>query len=96
MTLSFKGRMAAQPTWHPDEQGLVFALQSLPEKNFDLYSLEIESKCLKRLTYEKTDSYWPDFNSTGSELLLTSLKSGKKQIYKMKYAPPSSCEDSLQ
>ena len=54
MTLSFKGRMAAQPTWHPDEQGLVFALQSLPEKkNFDLYSLEIESKCLKDLPMRK-------------------------------------------
>lgn len=78
------------PTWHPQGKEIVFA-SNRDGATTELYSIDIDTKCVKRLTTNLGDKTQPDVSADGTKLAFTLSQSGKHQIYVMDYQPPAVC-----
>jgi Tol biopolymer transport system component len=95
--LPASGSHQLMPTFNPKNSNeIVFSSDRdsalLPHPQFDLYALEIEAKCLKRLTETATvDETDPVFRPDGAALAFTSTSSGSAQIYLADYKSAAAC-----
>ncbi len=76
--------------WSPDSKTIVFS-SNRAGKDFDLYVVDREGKCLRRLTDISGDELYPSFNTDGSKLLFTGNQTGTNQIYLMDFKPGDAC-----
>lgn len=83
------------PAWHPDNKIIIFSSNFEDEKNFDLYSYNLETKCAKRLTTHEAVDKEPAFSPDGKKIAFTSSRNGTDQIYIMDFAPPDACMNLL-
>ncbi len=81
----------AQPSWNSDSKTLIFSSNFENEKNFEIYTYNIEDKCLKKLTQNDAIDKEPSFSPDGKRILFTSDRSGKDQLYLMDYVVPAPC-----
>jgi Tol biopolymer transport system component len=80
------------PVWHPSGDAIVFASNRAGSR-FNLYSIDPEGKCLKRITDSDFDQLQPAISADGKYLLFTSRHSGQLHLYLLDYRPPSDCLD---
>jgi Tol biopolymer transport system component len=79
------------PAWHPQGKEIIFASTRGGGTGFDLYSIDIEGKCLKRLTSGPGDKTQPTLNGDASKLAFTYNQGGKHQIYVTDFKPATEC-----
>ena len=86
--VTFAGRYNSNPTWAPDGKTLVFA--SYTKGHYDLFSLDMATQKIKRLTsFRKKNGRWashesPSFSPDGRFLVFASdRQSTHKQLYIM-------------
>ena len=79
-----------QPTWHPGGQEVIFSANRAG-KFYNLYSIDREGKCLKRLTTAEFDQTSPAFSPDGKYLLFTGRRNGQSHLYIIGYQPPADC-----
>ncbi len=83
------------PAWNSDNKTVIFSSNFEDEKNFDLYTYNIESKCIKKLTMHEAVDKEPSFGPDGKKIVFTSNRNGTDQIYVMDFAPPEACMNLL-
>jgi len=80
--LTFEGRYNQEPAWSP--KGDLIAFCGRDERNvFDVFTVEVATGKIKRLTDSKGNSDRPAWSPTGRHLLFASTRTGKKQIWMM-------------
>lgn len=93
--LTTKSSVVLNPSFHPNNQDLVFSSNRSDEKHLKLFSIDIKTKCLKQLTEGDSDDNYPAFSPDGKQLLFTSNINGRNQIYLTDYSPPQNCLNEL-
>ncbi|MCK6508767.1 hypothetical protein L6R29_02220 [Myxococcota bacterium] len=91
--LTFKSGIHWAPFWHPSEKWVLFSANSDDRKNFELYLVNTEGTCLKRLTYSHAQDVLPVFSPDGKQIAFTARKGRYSQLYIMPFVMPSHCED---
>lgn len=81
ISLSEKIARHLSPSWHPDNDHIIFASDRSGEGNLDLYIYSAKTKCLTRVTQTKADENSPVLSPDGKKLVFTSNVSGRNQIY---------------
>ncbi|OQW50395.1 MAG: hypothetical protein A4S09_00975 [Proteobacteria bacterium SG_bin7] len=79
------------PSWHPDNKTLIFSSNFEDEKNFELYTYNFETKCVKKLTQDEAIDREPAFSPDGKKIIFTSNRNGSDQIYLMDFVTPDAC-----
>lgn len=79
------------PSFHPDGKRIVFSSNRDDPKNFDLYLIDIEGRCLKRLTHHPKADVLPIFSPDGKSIVFTSNRGGNNQLYLMPFVEPEGC-----
>ncbi|MCH7761404.1 PD40 domain-containing protein [candidate division TA06 bacterium] len=75
------------PFFHPDGKTIIFSSNMADPENFDLYTIQIDGKGLKRLTTDPGFDALPVFSPDGKKIVFTSNRSGKSNLYMMDYNP---------
>ncbi len=91
--LTFKAGIHWAPFWHPSEKWVLFSANSDDRKNFELYLVNTEGTCLKRLTYSHAQDVLPVFSPDGKHIAFTSRKGRYSQLYIMPFVMPNHCDD---
>jgi Tol biopolymer transport system component len=85
-----------EPAWHPNGEEIIFTSNrdAIPQdsKNYEIYIAKIDGTCQRRLTYHSAIDRSPEISIDGRQIVFTSLRSGKKQIYLTELNPPP-CPD---
>ena len=68
-----------QPGFSPDGQRVVFT--SDRSGNFDVWSLELSTRAVRRLTFDAADDWDPSWSPDGKHLLWSSNRSGNYEIW---------------
>ena len=68
-----------QPGFSPDGQRVVFT--SDRSGNFDIWSLELATRAVRRLTFDAADDWDPHWSPDGKHLLWSSNRSGNYEIW---------------
>ncbi|MDZ4677769.1 MAG: hypothetical protein SGI74_09700 [Oligoflexia bacterium] len=79
------------PSWSPDGNKIIFSSNRDDNKNFELYLMNADGTCLKRLTYVGGTDLMPSFSPDGKKILFTSDRTGTSQIYLMDLQEPQEC-----
>lgn len=80
------------PTWTTDSKRIVFASNRLDDDNFEIYSINADGTCLKRLTYMEGVDWMPSLSKDGKQMLFVSFRTGVSHVYMTIFSEPSSCE----
>lgn len=75
---SFDG-IASSPSWHPNGKSLLLTLSK--NGNKDIYSYNLASKNLSRLTHNPSIDTEASYSADGRRIVFTSNRSGQVQIY---------------
>jgi TolB protein len=75
------------PGWSPDGGTLAITL-SRKDGDVDIYTLQLSSQLLTRMTFDPGIDTEPTFSADGSKLYFTSDRSGSPQIYELTVAAP--------
>lgn len=79
-----------QPTWHPNGRDIIFSAN--PDgKYFNLYSIDRDGKCLKRLTVTPSDQLQPTVSPDGQRVLFTGRRGETNQLFVIDYRPGDAC-----
>jgi TolB protein len=78
-TLPFFDGIASAPAWHPNGESLILTLSK--KGNKDIYSYQLESQKLTRLTHDTGIDTEASYSSDGEQIAFTSNRSGQVQIY---------------
>jgi len=81
------------PTWTPDGQTLVFSANYPDPLNFELYSVQRDATCLRRLTYRFGPDLFPDLQKSGQRLIWTVREKDQFQVAMMDYPLSVACFD---
>jgi hypothetical protein len=79
------------PAWHPSDPVMIFSSNRFGEGSFEILTLDLATKCLKRWTYHSASDTLPSFSQDGSAILFTSDRTGSKQIYQLPYDKAIPC-----
>jgi Tol biopolymer transport system component len=79
-----------QPTWHPNGRDIIFSANR-DGKNFNLYVIDREGKCLKRLTVTPSDQMQPTVSPDGQRVLFTGRSTESSQLFVIDYRPGDIC-----
>lgn len=77
------------------EAELLFSSNLDDKNNFELYSLNLEDQCLKRLTYNSSQDLNPSYYASSNSILFSSDRSGQSQVYLMDFKDYKACPRSL-
>lgn len=77
------------PHFSPDGKTILFSSNLDDEKNYELYSMNVDGSCLGRLTYSLGQDLLPFFSIDGKSIYFTSQRTGQFQIYIQDYRPPA-------
>ncbi len=77
--------------WHPNSKEIFFSARQEDIPNWEIYSMNIENTCIKRLSYHEADDSQVSIHPNGKELLFMSTRSGISQIYQMPIKAPKDC-----
>ena len=70
------------PSFSPDGKIIIFASNHL-DHNYEIYSLELTSKKMTRLTQEPRLDAYPNFSPDGQKIIFVSNRSGTQQLWVM-------------
>lgn len=93
--LTTKAALYLTPYFNPTSKEFVFSSNRGDGLHFNLYTLDIQGLCLKRLTDNPFDEILPAFSPDGKQILFTSNLSGKNQVYLIDYISPHACLDEI-
>jgi len=79
--LQQNGRYFADVAISPNGKTLLVISQYEDEKNKDVYELDLEKKCRRRLTFHPLEESSPSFGPGETSLFFVSHRSGRGQIY---------------
>ena len=79
-----------QPTWHPNGRDIIFSANR-DGKYFNLYSIDRDGKCLKRLTVTTSDQLQPTVSPDGQRVLFTGRRGEANQLFIIDYRPGETC-----
>jgi len=81
--LTFQGRYNQTPDWSP--RGDVIAFTGRDERNvFDLFTVDVATKQIRRLTQDEGHNEEPSFSSNGRHILFVSTRDGaRRQLWLM-------------
>jgi TolB protein len=78
----FHGSYNQTPCWSP--RGDVIAFTARDERNaFDLFTVDVQSKKVKRLTQDAGNNEHPSFSPNGRHIIFTSTRGGKTRLWLM-------------
>ena len=80
--LTSPGFIDRSPSWSPKADAVIFS-SNRGGKNLDLYLIDRNGSCLKRLTQTTTDLSFPAISPDGTKIAFSSRASGQYQIYLM-------------
>jgi Tol biopolymer transport system component len=89
------------PFWHPEGKKIIFSSNrrlsndSDKKPKFEIYQMNADGTCLKRLTDGPGANILPSFSPDGKKISYTSNRTGKSQIYVMDYNEPKDCLPDL-
>lgn len=86
------------PFWHPSGQWILFSSNHETtyqnRRNFDLYLINTQGTCIKKLTNHPAADVLPVFSNDGRWISFTSKRVGNEsQIYRMPFVMPQGCVD---
>ncbi len=90
--LSGAGTMI-HPSWHPNGTDIVFS-SNRDGKFFNLYSIDREGKCLKRLTTIEMDQTQPQVSPDGQRIVFTGKKGESQHLFAIDYKSDGPCLNS--
>ena len=80
--LTFQGNYNQTPSWSP--RGDLIAFTARDERNaFDLFTVQVDSGKISRLTQDQANNEEPSFSPNGRLILFTSTRGGPSQLYVM-------------
>lgn len=89
--ISRPGKYQMSPFWHPQGQLIVFSANTDDDKNFELYVINKDGSCLRRLTYNLGTDALPALSPDATKIVFTSNRNGSFQLYQMDFSPPPAC-----
>ena len=72
-----------EPSWSPNGQTLAFTRRKPGTGNYDIYTLDLKSRTLRRLTTDPAEDSDPSWSPDGSQIAFTSDRDGDYDIYVM-------------
>jgi len=85
--VSARAGINGAPTWSPDGKKIALTL-SRKDGDVDVYTLELASQMLTRMTFDPAIDTEPSWSVDGSKLYFTSDRSGAPQIYEISTTDP--------
>ena len=85
--VSARAGINGAPAWSPDGKKLALTL-SRKDGDVDVYTLELASQMLTRMTFDPAIDTEPTWSLDGSKLYFTSDRSGSPQIYEISTTDP--------
>ncbi|MDQ6707322.1 MAG: DPP IV N-terminal domain-containing protein, partial [Acidobacteriota bacterium] len=75
---------AANPSWHPDGQHLLYAwTRGYAQGNFNVFLMDVASRQFDQLTFGAGKNENPNWAPDGRHLVFTSTRTGKPQLWTM-------------
>jgi TolB protein len=86
--VSARAGINGAPSWSPDGKTLALTL-SRKDGDVDIYTLELASQVLTRMTFDPGIDTEPSWSSDGKKLYFNSDRAGGPQIYEIEVASPN-------
>ncbi|MFC4307827.1 Tol-Pal system beta propeller repeat protein TolB [Steroidobacter flavus] len=86
--VSARAGINGAPSWSPDGKTLAITL-SRKDGDIDIYTLELNSQVLTRMTFDPGIDTEPSWSSDGKKLYFNSDRAGGPQIYEIEVANPN-------
>jgi len=86
--VSARAGINGAPAWSPDGKTLALTL-SRKDGDIDIYTLELNSQVLTRMTFDPGIDTEPSWSSDGKKLYFNSDRAGGPQIYELEVANPN-------
>ncbi|WP_116812962.1 Tol-Pal system beta propeller repeat protein TolB [Steroidobacter cummioxidans] len=86
--VSARAGINGAPAWSPDGKTLAITL-SRKDGDIDIYTLELNSQVLTRMTFDPGIDTEPSWSSDGKKLYFNSDRAGGPQIYEIEVANPN-------
>lgn len=77
--------------WHPDSRQLIFSANLLDKNNYEIFSMNINEKCIYRLSYNTADDIHPSFHPDGKSFVFSSNRTGSYLLYQRNFQLPKNC-----
>jgi Tol biopolymer transport system component len=82
------------PQWHPKAPWLMFTMNYPDPKNYEIYWIRKDGKCLERLTYTAEDEITPTFSPDGTAIVYSRQVDGNHQLFMIENLPPPVCVET--
>ena len=82
--------LAIEPTWHPNGTDIIFSMNR-DDRYFNLYSINVQTQCLKRISKVEMDQTQPNVSPDGKRVLFTGHIDGTTQLYSLDYKADGPC-----
>ena len=69
------------PAWSPDGEKIAFACQLSPDDDFEIYTMEIQSKALTQVTDNSDTDCHPAWSPNSHKIVFTSTRDGNHELY---------------
>ena len=90
--LTLDSGVSWSPSWHPNNDTVVYSAKVDDSKNYDLFEVSVTQKCKRQITSFEGDEFYPTVSPDGKKLLFTSTQNGKEQIHQLDYPEPFVCD----
>lgn len=75
---------------HPT-RNLVLISSNYKDNQFELYVFDLDKSCIQRLSYLKSNEYWPSWHPSGQKFIYTSDLNSQLQVYESQFFSSNSC-----
>ncbi|MCH2534886.1 MAG: hypothetical protein MK008_10635 [Bdellovibrionales bacterium] len=77
---------------HPTKN-LVMISSNYKDDQFELYVFDLNRSCIQRLSYLKSNEYWPSWHPSGQKFIYTSDLRSQLQVYESQFFGSNSCTE---